>query len=103
VCTVCVLLHVCRYQLPAESRGHLLKLFDHAFDVCSDALVEAHKALIALDKDNARAYATKYVFHPQPRPLPRATFSAAACALAACASHVRLALSSMLACHALVS
>jgi hypothetical protein len=60
MCIQCVgFLHVRRYQLPDEARGHLLKLFDHAFDVCSAALIEAHKALITLDKDNARAYTTK--------------------------------------------
>lgn len=50
---------VCRYQLPDEQKAQLVKMFDHAFDCCSAALLEAHKALIALDKDNARAYATK--------------------------------------------
>jgi hypothetical protein len=42
-----------------EARGQLLKLFERAFEAASAGLVEAHKALITLDKDNARAYATK--------------------------------------------
>lgn len=47
------------YQLPAEQKALLLKMFDRSFDACSAALVESHKALLALDRDNARAYATK--------------------------------------------
>jgi hypothetical protein len=49
----------CRYQLPPEQRALLLKMFDRAFDCCCTELVESHKALLTLDRDNARAYATK--------------------------------------------
>ncbi|WIA32391.1 hypothetical protein OEZ86_003220 [Tetradesmus obliquus] len=48
-----------RYQLPPEQRSLLLKMFDRAFDCCCAELVESHKALLALDRENARAYATK--------------------------------------------
>jgi len=48
-----------RYQLPEDQKTHLVKLFDHAFDCCSTALLSSHKELITLDKENARAFATK--------------------------------------------
>jgi hypothetical protein len=36
-----------------------MKMFDRGFDCCCTELVESHKALLALDRENARAYATK--------------------------------------------
>eukprot|EP00879_Flechtneria_rotunda_P030238 GHRR01032845.1.p1 GENE.GHRR01032845.1~~GHRR01032845.1.p1 ORF type:complete len:618 (+),score=302.18 GHRR01032845.1:303-2156(+) len=48
-----------RYQLPREQRQLLIKMLDRAFDACSAALSEAHKALILMDRDNERAFATK--------------------------------------------
>ncbi|KAF8071278.1 UPF2 [Scenedesmus sp. PABB004] len=48
-----------RYQLPPEQKQLLGRAVDRAFEACSAALVEAHQALLTLDRDNAKAYATK--------------------------------------------
>jgi hypothetical protein len=49
----------CRYQLPPEQKALLLKMFDRCFEVSREALVETHKGLLSMDKDNAKAFATK--------------------------------------------